>query len=127
MSRADGSTYDYVFNCGGDTRYNQDDEIYRQRSLKLSVTVATVAAKRGVKCFVELSTGHIYKGDKEPSKENSKTKPWTKLAKWKLEAEGQLEKIEGCVVKTSMIGRVLAYTESTAKKAHHGTSVKLWS
>lgn len=97
FTRSDGSTWDYVFNCGGDARYSQEDEIYKQRSLKLSVTAATEAAKRGVKCWVELSAGTVYKSDREPSKETDKLKPWVKLAKYKLEAEEELQKIEGCV------------------------------
>jgi nucleoside-diphosphate-sugar epimerase len=99
FTRPDGSEWDYVFNCGGDTRYSQDDEIYKQRSLKLSITAAKEAAKRGVKCWVEISTGAVYKSDREPSKETDKLKPWLKLAKYKLEAEEELRKIKGCVVK----------------------------
>lgn len=76
---------------------SQDDEIYRQRNLKLSTTAAKEAAKKGVKCWVELSTGAVYKSDREPSKETDKLKPWLKLAKYQLEAEEELKKIEGCV------------------------------
>lgn len=97
FARPDGSSWDYVFNCGGDTRLSQEDEIYRQRNLKLSVTAAKEAAKRGVKCWVELSTGAVYKSDREPSKETDKLKPWLKLAKCHLEAEEELKKIEGWV------------------------------
>lgn len=74
---------------------SQEDEIYRQRNLKLSVTAAKEAAKRGIKCWVELSTGAVYKSDREPSKETDKLKPWLKLAKCHLEAEEELKKIEG--------------------------------
>ncbi|KAI5780700.1 hypothetical protein DFH27DRAFT_336907 [Peziza echinospora] len=95
FERSDGSTWDIVFNCGGDTRYSQQDEIYKQRSLKLSVVAGKEAAKRKVKCFVELSTGAIYKSDSDPSKETSKAKPWLKLAKYKLQAEAELQAIPG--------------------------------
>ena len=54
-------------------------------------------AKRGVKVFVELSTGMVYKPDSQPSKEGDKTKPWSKIAVFKLQAEEQLSKIEGWV------------------------------
>ena len=97
FTRADGSSYDYVFNCGGDNRFSQDDEIYKQRSLQLSTTAAKEAAKRGVKCWVELSTGAVYKAEREPRKETDKLKPWTRVAKYKLEAEEELQKIPGCV------------------------------
>ena len=48
------------------------------RSLALSVAAGKEAAKRGVKAFVELSTGMVYKPDSQPSKEGDKLKPWSK-------------------------------------------------
>ncbi|KAL2161565.1 hypothetical protein VTH06DRAFT_8127 [Thermothelomyces fergusii] len=95
FDRADGKQWDYVFNCGGETRYSQEDEVYKLRSLNLSLTVGREAAKRGVKCFVELSTGMVYKPDSAPSKETDKLKPWSKIAVFKLQAEEELAKIEG--------------------------------
>lgn len=95
FTRENGESYDYVFNCGGDNRFSQDDEIYKQRSLQLSLTAAKEAAKRGVKCWVELSTGSVYKSEREPRKETDKLKPWVRMAKYKLEAEEELQKIEG--------------------------------
>ena len=53
------------------------------------------AARRNVRCFVESSTGMVYKPDAVPRKETDKTKPWSKLAKWKLQAEEDLAKIPG--------------------------------
>jgi hypothetical protein len=55
------------------------------------------AAKRGVKAFVELSTGMVYKPDSQPSKEGDKLKPWSKIAVFKLQAEEELSKIDGYV------------------------------
>ncbi|KAI9866564.1 MAG: hypothetical protein M1813_001116 [Trichoglossum hirsutum] len=95
FDRADGKSWDYVFNCGGETRYSQDDEVYRLRSLQLSVIVGKEAAKRGVKVFIEVSVGMVYKSDSVPRKETDKTKPWMKMAKYKLMAEEELAKIEG--------------------------------
>ena len=95
FDRPDGKQFDYVFNCGGETRYSQDDEVYKLRSLALSLAVAREAAKRGVKAFVELSTGMVYKSDSAPSKEQDKLKPWNKIAVYKLQAEEELAKIEG--------------------------------
>lgn len=69
--------------------------MYKVRSLALSVAVGKEAAKRGIKAFVELSTGMVYKPDSQPSKEGDKLKPWSKIAVFKLEAEEQLSKIEG--------------------------------
>lgn len=95
FNRANGKEFDYVFNCGGETRYSQEDEVYRVRSYDLSMAVGREAAKRNVKCFVELSTGMVYRPDSVPRKETDKLKPWLKLAKWKLAAEEDLAKIEG--------------------------------
>ncbi|RQM06997.1 hypothetical protein DH86_00000140, partial [Scytalidium sp. 3C] len=95
FDRANGKQWDYVFNCGGETRYSQEDEVYKVRSLALSIAVGQEAAKRGVKAFVELSTGMVYKPDSQPSKEGDKLKPWSKIAVFKLQAEEALSKIEG--------------------------------
>ncbi|OAA61003.1 NAD dependent epimerase dehydratase family protein [Niveomyces insectorum RCEF 264] len=95
FDRPDGKQWDYVFNCGGETRYSQDDEVYRLRSLGLSVAVGREAAKRGVKAFVELSTGMVYKPDSKASEESDKLKPWSRIAVFKLQAEEELAKIEG--------------------------------
>lgn len=65
------------------------------RSLGLSLAVGNEAAKRKVKCFVELSTGMVYKPTSSPSKESDKLKPWSKIAVFKLQAEEELAKIEG--------------------------------
>ncbi|KAK3949278.1 hypothetical protein QBC32DRAFT_40338 [Pseudoneurospora amorphoporcata] len=95
FDRADGKQWDYVFNCGGETRYSQEDEVYKLRSLQLSLAVGKEAAKRGVKCFIELSTGMVYKPDSSPSREQDKLKPWSKIAVFKLQAEEELAKIPG--------------------------------
>jgi len=95
FDREDGKQWDYVFNCGGETRYSQEDEVYKIRSLALSLAVGKEAAKRKVKCFVELSTGMIYKPNSSPSKEDDKLKPWSKIAIFKLQAEQQLAQMEG--------------------------------
>ncbi|KAI0021031.1 hypothetical protein F4780DRAFT_309492 [Xylariomycetidae sp. FL0641] len=95
FDRADGKQWDYVFNCGGETRYSQEDEVYKVRSLGLSLAVGKEAAKRNVKCFVELSTGMVYKPNSSPSKEDDKCKPWSKIAIYKAQAEEELSKIEG--------------------------------
>ncbi|KAG6241952.1 hypothetical protein E4U25_005128 [Claviceps purpurea] len=95
FDRADGKEWDYVFNCGGETRYSQEDEVYKLRSLNLSLAVGKEVARRKIKVFVELSTGMVYKSDSSPSKETDKLKPWSKIAVFKLQAEQELAKIEG--------------------------------
>jgi len=95
FDRSNGKQWDYVFNCGGETRNSQEDEVYKVRSLALSVAVGKEAARRHVRAFVELSTGMVYKPDSQPSKEGDKLKPWSKIAVFKLQAEEALAKIEG--------------------------------
>jgi len=95
FDRKDGKQFDFVFNCGGETRYSQDEEVYKLRSLELSKAVGRESAKRGVKVFVELSTGMVYKPDSVPRKETDKVKPWLKMALYKLHAEEELAKIPG--------------------------------
>lgn len=64
--------------------------------LNLSVTLANEAVKQKVKIFVEFSTAQVYESDKKASTEESKhLKPWTGVAKCKLKAELELEKILG--------------------------------
>ena len=87
--------WDYVFNCAGETAWSQTPEVYKLRSWQLSVTLAKEAAKRGVKSFVEVSTGMVYAPNRTPRTEQDKLKPWLKLAKVKLEAEQELSRIQG--------------------------------
>jgi len=89
------ATWDYVFNLAAETAWSQTPEIYRLRSYQVSVTLAKEAAKRGVKAFVEISTGMVYAPHRTPRTEQDKLKPWLKIAKVKLEAEQELARIPG--------------------------------
>ncbi|EWC45536.1 hypothetical protein DRE_05394 [Drechslerella stenobrocha 248] len=95
FDRDDGSSFDYVFNCAGETRYSQSEEVYKQRNQDLPVVCAKEAARRGVKVFIELSEGRVYGGGAKGNKETRETKPRLPLARYKLEAEKELQKIEG--------------------------------
>jgi nucleoside-diphosphate-sugar epimerase len=90
-----GNKWDFVFNLAGETKYSQTDEVYKENILDLSVTCGNAAAKRGVSRFIEVSTAQIYDAGKKPSDETDKPKPWTKLAKAKLQAEEALRNIKG--------------------------------
>ena len=95
FDRKGGEEWDLVFNCGGETRYSQEDEVYRTRSYDLSLAIGKEAAKRKVGCFIECSTGQVYKPNEAPRKETDSTKPWSRLAKWKLAAEEALAQVDG--------------------------------
>lgn len=63
------------------------------------MNLARECARRKTPAFVEFSTGQVYKPPNSSavkaggSKEDATTKPWTKLAKYKLLAEEELEKL----------------------------------
>ncbi|MCJ1478927.1 hypothetical protein MMC13_007611 [Lambiella insularis] len=91
--------YTYVFNCGGETRYSQDDSVYTARSVVLSLTLARECARRKTPAFIEFSTGMVYKSPSSSTissggcTETATIKPWLKLATHKLVAEEGVEKI----------------------------------
>jgi len=91
----EGGKFNLVFNLAAETKYGQTDAVYAEKVLDLSTKVATEAAKQKVDRFIEVSTAQVYEAGKKPSKENSKTDPWTALAKFKLKAEEDLRKIAG--------------------------------
>ncbi|RMZ88973.1 hypothetical protein DV736_g3809, partial [Chaetothyriales sp. CBS 134916] len=87
--------WDYIFNLGGQTALSRTIEEYRLQTVQLSVTLGKEAAQRGVKAFVEVSTGMVYSPERKPRIETDKLKPWLKRAKAKLEAERELARIPG--------------------------------
>jgi len=90
-----GIKWDIVVNLAGETKYSQTEEVYKENIIDVSVTCATAAAKRAVNRYIEVSTAQVYDSGKKPSAEEDKLKPWTKLAKAKLAAEEELQKIKG--------------------------------
>lgn len=86
----DDSGWDFVFNLAGETKLSQTPEVYKENIVDVSFTCANTAAKKGVKRFIEVSTGQVYEAGKKPSDEHSKIKPWTSLAEAKFEAENKL-------------------------------------
>jgi nucleoside-diphosphate-sugar epimerase len=86
VNESDGP-FDIVINLAAETRYGLEDEMYKQKCFDLSIKCATAALKMGVKKYVEVSTGQVYKSSKSPSSETAATKPWTKHATYKFQAE----------------------------------------
>ncbi|MCJ1252644.1 hypothetical protein MMC24_000450 [Lignoscripta atroalba] len=99
FTRTNGKEFDYVFNCGGETRYSQDDSVYKVRSLDLSLTLGRECARRKIPAFIEFSTGMVYKPPSSSTissggcTESAPLKPWLKMAKYKLMAEEGLQKL----------------------------------
>ncbi|KAF9996039.1 hypothetical protein BGZ79_010237 [Entomortierella chlamydospora] len=94
-TRADGSSFDYVINFASETKFSQLAEIYEDRIYKLSINCAKEAVKKNAKVFVQLSTGDIYESTGTASKEDSKTKPWNEIAKYKLKVDEELQNMAG--------------------------------
>eukprot|EP00052_Salpingoeca_macrocollata_P030427 m.319486 g.319486 ORF g.319486 m.319486 type:complete len:363 (-) comp23189_c0_seq1:30-1118(-) len=95
FKRDDGSSFDYVINCAGMTKYGQGDAVYQENVVDVSLHCAKEAAATKVKRFVEVSTAQVYSADKKPSAEDGKVSPWTDIAKAKLKVETELKTIPG--------------------------------
>jgi len=91
----DSVPFDYVFNFSGELKYSQEDAIYQESIVDVSVRCGTEAAKRGVKKFLFVSTAQVYDSGSKPRGESAKLKPWTGIAKAKLKTETELSKISG--------------------------------
>eukprot|EP00834_Sanchytrium_tribonematis_P000436 NODE_8_length_66115_cov_0.981823.p21 type:complete len:306 gc:universal NODE_8_length_66115_cov_0.981823:46431-47348(+) len=86
-------SYDLVVNLASETKYGQSEEIYKEKVLDVALRIANAAVGK-TKVFVELSTGQVYDPKDKPVKESGKTKPWTKLAEYKLQTEQELSKLD---------------------------------
>ncbi|KAK3208865.1 hypothetical protein GRF29_77g2216622 [Pseudopithomyces chartarum] len=64
FDRPSGKQFDFVFNCGGETRFSQEDDVYKLRTYGLSLAMGAEAARRRIPVFIESSTGmvtaHVY-------------------------------------------------------------------
>jgi len=91
----DGGNWTYVINCAAATKYSQGKEVYDHNVLRLSTLCAQASAKYKCKRYIELSTGQVYDAGKKPSGEHDKLKPWTEIARAKLEAEAAIGAVAG--------------------------------
>jgi len=104
---SDEETWDLVFNCAGETRPGQDDQVYKEGIFQLSLNCAQIALKAKAKRFVEISSGLMYCSEKSfmkeltspshnkgPAKEDRKLNPWCQEAKYKLQVENELAKMD---------------------------------
>lgn len=81
-------SYDYVINLCGETRFGLTDNDYTIKIEETARACVQAALDSGtVKKWVEISTAQVYKPDKKPSTEESKERPWTKLAVARQNAE----------------------------------------
>lgn len=90
-----GLKWDVVINLASETKYSQTEEVYKENIIDVSVACGKAAAAKAVGKYIEVSTAQVYDSGKKASAEDDKLKPWTKLAKAKLQAEDELKKING--------------------------------
>jgi len=83
----DGSQFDIVINLASTADYGKENEIYEERVIGVARVCGEEAKRRGIKKWIEVSTGQVYKSSSSSSKENDKLKPWTAVAASKLKAE----------------------------------------
>ncbi|OHS99901.1 NAD dependent epimerase/dehydratase [Tritrichomonas foetus] len=86
----DGKEFDVVINLAAVGPYGQEPEFYDQKLLQLAKVCGAEAVKRKIPKWIEVSTAQVYKDDSKASSETAKLKPWTSLAKSKLEVEKAL-------------------------------------
>jgi len=91
----DGGNWTYVINCAAVTKYSQGKEVYDHNVVRLSQLCANAAHKYKCRRYIELSTGQVYDAGKKPSGEHDKIKPWTDIARAKLEAEAAVAAVHG--------------------------------
>lgn len=84
--------FDYVVNLCGETRFGLPDDEYKLKSVSTALGCATAAEEAKVQKWVEVSTAQVYDAQKKsPTTESSlKIKPWTLVAKNRLEVEQKL-------------------------------------
>lgn len=86
--------FDYAINCAGETRVDLPDAVYEEGIFKLSMNCARAAAERGVKRYVEISSGQMTSsGHKGPTKEDDDVIPLTSVAKYKYKVEKQMKNV----------------------------------
>ncbi|KAJ8953754.1 hypothetical protein NQ318_015410 [Aromia moschata] len=101
-----GSSWDIVVNCAGETKLGQTDPVYNEGVAKLSLNCAKEAALQNVKHYTELSSGNMYSSDKTPHKEDEPVEPWTFVAKWKRQVL-RLPVVYGLGDRTGLTPRIM--------------------
>jgi nucleoside-diphosphate-sugar epimerase len=70
--------------------------VYAARAHAPALALGREAARRRVRCFVECSTGMVYKPGRSTARdERARLEPWSRLAEWKLRAERDLAEVPG--------------------------------
>eukprot|EP01156_Anaeramoeba_ignava_P017909 Anaeramoba_ignava/a90304_707.p1 GENE.a90304_707~~a90304_707.p1 ORF type:complete len:366 (-),score=129.85 a90304_707:96-1193(-) len=86
--------FQIVFSLAAETKYGQPEDVYQEKVLDVAKKCGTYAKEYGVEKYIEVSTAQIYHAKKNVSDETAKLKPWTNVAKFKLQAEEALKEIK---------------------------------
>ena len=104
-----GGDYDFVINLAGETKYGQSEDVYKEKVLDVALKCAEEAKKHQTKRFIEVSTAQVYDAGKKSSTETSSTKPWTLIAKYKLEVENKLKEMNSDEFQVIFVRPALVY------------------
>jgi nucleoside-diphosphate-sugar epimerase len=89
-----GGAWDYVVNLAAETDLTKG-ESFHTRTVLAARKLATESARLGVKKFVHVSTGAVYKPSAEPATEAGKLAPWTNVAAASAQAEDAVRSVAG--------------------------------
>lgn len=103
----DQGKFNWVINLAAETRFGKEEKEYQQMVHDLSLLCAAEGEKSGCSVYIEVSTAQVYSSGKKASTEKDKTKPWTALAKFKLQAEEDIKakhpKLPLIIVRPAMV------------------------
>lgn len=86
--------FDYIINLAAETRYGQDDAVYKQHIFDVAMNIGHATEEHHPQKFIHVSSAQVYDPDKKASVETSKLKPWTKQAIFHKQAEDELKKMK---------------------------------
>lgn len=99
--------FQLAVNVAAFTDIGRPDEIYKQGIYDLRILCASVAAKKNIDMYVEVSTGQVYEGKTtKPNAETAKCDPWTVQAKMHYAAEQAIQGMVGlryCIVRLAYV------------------------
>ncbi|MCL4117070.1 UNVERIFIED_CONTAM: hypothetical protein GTU68_066298 [Idotea baltica] len=88
-----GEDFDWVINAAGETKTGQEKPVYKEGILKVSSNAIKSASEKGVKVYLEVSSGQMNSSDK-PSSETDDCDPWSVTGKFKFESEKLIKSVD---------------------------------
>lgn len=100
--------FDVVFNLCAETGYGLKEDRYA-KTVAAAEKCADAALKLGVKRFIFVSTGAVYKSTGRAAKESDATDPWTTPAKYLLAAEEKVNELAKAGLPSLIVRPALVY------------------